>query len=133
MGYYTTWTIEEDRELLRLRSNETPWSQCAEILGRKVQATRSHYRVLKSHGLSEPEAVDAFHVLPVDELGAHVSQLLADDEQQDPIHWRKLLSLAGQTQEALEELTPSKDIQEVRVPGDPYPIILFSGDWHLGH
>ena len=133
MGRGTAWTAEEDRELLRLRSDDVSWAQCAGILGRRSEAVRSHYRGLKNQGLTEPDAADAFHVLPVDELGEHVTELLAQEEEQEPIHWRNLISLADQTREAMEALQPSKDIQELRVPGNPYPIVIFSGDWHLGH
>lgn len=129
-----SWTLEEQRELISLRSQRPPvtWAECARALGRSKDAVRSYYRWLKNKGiLAEPS--DDFEPPLIDEFDEQVCGLLSDGEDKDAIHWQKLIELADETQEALQELEPAKDIQKRRLPGEPYPIVLYSGDWHLGH
>ncbi|HUW95110.1 MAG TPA: SANT/Myb-like DNA-binding domain-containing protein [Anaerolineae bacterium] len=128
-----TWTSDEDRELLQLRKDEISWKECAEVLGKHPDAVRSHYRYLKTQGLTEEKEEPVFEIeVEVDEFDEQVTALLGDEKPQDPIHWRRLISLASDTQGAMEGLQPAKDIRVCKVPGKPYPIGVFSGDWHLG-
>jgi len=128
------WTQEDDKVLLSMRGWSPPasWAEVGVAVERSGDAARSRYKYLKKR-VGEPGAEDAFTVPVVDELAMNVERLLSEEDQQDPIHWKNLISIAGDTQAAMEKLTPAKDIQNITLPGDPYPIVVYSGDWHLGH
>jgi len=126
------WTAEEDRELIRLRTEKCSWNEIGEIMGWGRESVRSHYRHLEKKGLIEKAGTGIFE-FPVTEFEKEIRERLDAPEGTDPIHWRKLLELATQTQEAMEGLEVAKDIQTRTVPGNPYPIVVWSGDWHLGH
>lgn len=132
MSYRTAWTSDEDRELIRLKAKGLNFQQMGDAMGRSRQSVWSHYNVLVSRGFSEQNAQDLFDT-EVTEFDEQVIRRLGEEQPSEPIHWRNLISLAEETRGALEALEPSKDIRVKRVPGKPYPIGLFSGDWHLGH
>lgn len=130
------WSNQEDAELLRLRSSRppTPWAQCGEIIGRSGEAARKHYQLLKNRGITETNPEESFAPEEVSDFDREVIKLLSPKGKKDsPIHWRKLIEIASETQGALEALEPAKDIHTRRIPGKPYPIGVFSADWHLGH
>jgi len=126
------WTTDQDRQLIALRAKKATWGQITEVLGRPKSTIRSRYKTLQDEGITEEGAAPAFD-FGVTEFDRQVMARLEEKEPAKPIHWRKLLEIANETQGAMEALEVAKDIQERRIPGDPYPIVVYSGDWHLGH
>ena len=66
----TKWTRAEDQKLLSLRAEKPAreWVQCAALLGRSKEATRSHYRHIAKGNMGDPKAKEVgerVHGIPV--------------------------------------------------------------------
>lgn len=126
------WTATDDALLIQMKREcpDMTWQEVGDALGRTKDAVRWRWKQLRERDLVDNN--DQSFSFGITEFDKYVMKEL-DKDADSPIHWKKLVELATDTQTAMEALEPSSDIREWRVPGRPYPIGIFSGDWHLGH
>ena len=127
------WSSEEEETLLRIKQ-ETPkrtWREIADIMNRPYGSIRRKWQRLSRR----KEAIPEVEQVPIDEVDEEVHRLFQpefDKKQKKPPAWPDLLQLALSTQKALEDIEPAQDVVQVRLKGNPPPIVTYAGDFHLG-
>ena len=126
------WDAEEEQTLLALKeSGKHTWNQIAKQLGRSYKSVERKYQKLKKRGEYIPEIEE----VEIDEVDEEVHKLFQPEfnkKKKSPPSWPDLLKLAVNTQKAFEEIEPSQDVVKVKLKGNPPPIVLYAGDFHLG-
>ena len=127
------WTTQEEDQLIKIKQENPTWSwpKVGEYMGRPPDSVRCKYQRLigRRDIIPEPEPVE------IDEVDEEVHKLFQPEfekKTKKPPSWPDLLQLALETKKAFDSTEPAQDVAQVKLKGNPPPIVIYAGDFHLG-